>query len=329
MSGLKIGVVGATGLVGQELVSILEQSELEVSGIKFFASERSSGTFLSFRNQNYPTTELRENDAPDLDYMFFCTCPRISAKFIPIFSERGIICIDNSSKYRMQADVPLVVPEINAHALKGHGNIIANPNCSTIIALMALAPLHNAFELSGFCVSTYQAVSGVGRSGVSALMDDLAGEHGTSMATFGQQIAFNALPQIGKIDETGYSFEEKKMCDESRKILNRNELRISAMCVRIAVMRAHSMAIFASFKKQIDPVQAENVLKQDKNIVFHGDGSFPCPIDVDGKNICEVGRLRMDSFIENGLSMWVVGDQVRKGAALNAFQIMLALENQG
>ncbi|MDR3273997.1 MAG: aspartate-semialdehyde dehydrogenase [Puniceicoccales bacterium] len=327
MNGLKIGIVGATGLVGQELASIIGQSDLVIDDLRFFASERSSGISINFRGQDITVSELCESDTPNLDYLFFCACPRISERFIPIFSKRGIVCIDNSSKYRMQDGIPLVVPEINSHALKGHQNIVANPNCSTIIALMALMPLHDAFELTGFCVSTYQAVSGVGKSGISALMNDLNGDHEASTKVFGHQIVFNALPKIGDIDETGYSTEEEKMRNESRKILDKSELRISAMCVRVPVMRAHSMSIFASFKKQVNPREAEEILRGSKSVDFCGDNSFPCPLDMGGKNLCAVGRLRMDSFVENGLSMWVVGDQIRKGAALNAFQIMLILED--
>ncbi|MDR0715448.1 MAG: aspartate-semialdehyde dehydrogenase [Puniceicoccales bacterium] len=327
MSGLKIGIVGATGLVGQELISIIDRSDLVVDDIRFFASERSSGISLNFREQEIPIAELYEDTFLNLNYLFFCSCPLISEMFIPIFSKRGIVCIDNSSRYRLQDDVPLVIPEINPQALEGHKNIIANPNCSTIIALMALVPLHEVFKLSGFCVSTYQAVSGAGRDGISALMDDLKGNHEESVETFGHQIAFNALPKIGEIDGEGYSVEEKKMCNESRKILDDSKLRISAMCVRIPVMRAHSISIFASFKKPINLKQAEDALERNENVNFYGENSFPCPLDMSGKNLCAVGRLRLDAFLENGLSMWVVGDQIRKGAALNAFQIMLALEH--
>jgi aspartate-semialdehyde dehydrogenase len=191
---------------------------------------------------------------------------------------------------------------------------------------MALAPLHNAFTLRGFCVSTYQAVSGVGKSGISALMGDLEGNSDLAIDTFGHRIAFNVVPKIGKIYETGYSVEEQKMTDESRKILAKNNLKISAVCVRVPVIRTHSMSIFASFEKSIDLNQAKSALEQSGNIDFCGEGVFPCPLDAGGKDLCKVGRLRVDSFAENGLSMWVVGDQLRKGAALNAFQIMLALE---
>ncbi|MDR2436052.1 MAG: aspartate-semialdehyde dehydrogenase [Puniceicoccales bacterium] len=327
MSGLKIGIVGATGLVGQELVSIIERSNLAVDDLKLFASERSSGMLLNFRGCSIPVAELGEDDALDLNYMFFCVCPRVSERFVPILSERGIICIDNSSKYRLQEDVPLVVPEINSRALENHRNVIANPNCSTIIALTALAPLHKAFTLRGFCASTYQAVSGAGKAGISALANDLEGDSDLAIDTFGCRIAFNVVPKIGEIHETGYSIEEQKMIDESRKILARNNLRISAICVRVPVIRAHSMSIFASFESPIDLSQAKSVLEQSGNIDFCGEEILPCPLDASGKDLCKVGRLRADSFVENGLSMWVVGDQLRKGAALNAFQIMLALEN--
>jgi aspartate-semialdehyde dehydrogenase len=323
-NGLKIGIVGATGLVGRELISIIERSGLGVDKFEVFASDRSSGTSISFRGDPILISQLSEDLALDLDYLFFCTRSEISAKFIPIFAERGIICIDNSSKFRLVDGVPLVIPEINLAALNDHKNIIANPNCSTIIALMALAPLHNAFGLRGFCVSTYQAVSGAGKNGVTSLIDDMNGDSELSMKIFGHQIALNVVPKIGEIDEIGYSTEEQKMCNESRKILAKNDLKVSAMCVRVPVMRAHSMSIFASFSVTPNLSEAKNILKENRYVDFHGEDSVPCPLDSGWNDFCSIGRLRPDSFVENGLSMWVVGDQIRKGAALNAFQIMLS-----
>jgi aspartate-semialdehyde dehydrogenase len=193
---------------------------------------------------------------------------------------------------------------------------------------MALAPLHDVFELDGFCVSTYQAVSGAGRDGIMALMDDIDGHHDLSTKIFGHQIGFNALPKIGEIAENGYSSEEQKMLNESRKILGEWGLKVSATCVRIPTVRAHSMSILASFKKKPDLAEAKDILRKNENIRFYDGNAFPCSLDVSEESLCAVGRLRTDSFMARGLSMWVVGDQIKKGAALNALQIMLAIEAQ-
>lgn len=327
MSKFNIGIVGATGSVGEELLSILEHSKIEVNNLKLFASERSNGTKVRFRGNEIIREPLNKDSAKGLDYMFFCTEASISQQFIPIFSKLGTICIDNSSAYRLSINVPLVIPEINSKTLKKHDNVIANPNCSTIIALMALYPLHKQFTLNGFCVSTYQAVSGTGKNGIMALENDLKGEHELSIETFGCQIAYNVIPRIGQIDTKGYSLEENKMQDESRKILEIEELKISAMCVRVPVLRAHSMSMFASFKKPFDLNIAIEILKHNRCIDFYENETFPCALQYSNKDKCGIGRLRKDEFLDNGSSFWVVGDQIRKGAALNAFQIMLAMES--
>ena len=327
MSGLKIGIVGVTGLVGEELIKIINKSSIEFENFKLFASERSCGTEIVVQGKKYIVEPLTKDSGNGLDYAFFCADVGTSKAFIPAFCGSGVVCIDNSSAYRMDPRVPLIIPEINPRELKKDALIIANPNCSTIIALMALQPLHELFFLRGFCVSTYQAVSGAGKSGIGALESDESGDHELSHEVFGEQIARNLVPKIGDIDEFGYSVEENKMCYESRKILKKESLKISAMCVRVPVIRAHSMAIFASFEKNFDKNSAIIALKNDRYLDFYENDDFPCPLRYSDCDKCGVGRLRSDSFLENGASFWVCGDQIRRGAATNAFKIMLLREN--
>ncbi len=328
MSGINIGIVGATGLVGEELISIINNSFIEIKECRLFASEHSEGIKKNIRGTQSTVNKLDTNSANGLDYIFFCADNNVSKNFIPLFSRQGVICIDNSSAYRLSPEVPLVIPEINSQDLKKNCGIIANPNCSTIIALMALYPLHRLFQLNGFCVSTYQAVSGVGKNGILALHEDLEKDnHELSNKIFEKQIAYNAVPKIGNIDELGYSTEENKMCYESRKILNIEDLKVSAMCVRIPVLRAHSMAIFASFEKTFDLKLAKEVLSNVDYLDFYDGVDFPCAVEYSKCDKCGVGRLRNDAFLSNGASLWVCGDQIRKGAAMNAFQIMTTLES--
>ncbi len=327
MSGLRIGIVGATGLVGEELIKIFNQSSINLVECRLFASERSCGVKKFVQDRELVVDQLSADSATGLDYIFFCSDVITSKKFIPIFSKHGVVCIDNSSAYRLDNNVPLIIPEINSQDISKHDYIISNPNCSTIIALMALYPLHKLFGLTGFCVSTYQAVSGMGKNGFLALKNDELGDHALSSEIFGEQIAYNVIPKIGTIDDFGYSTEESKMQNEARKILNVPDLKISALCVRVPVLRAHSMSIFASFQEKFDKAAAVDVFKKHEYLDFYNDTNFPCPLKYSGHDRCGVGRLRTDTFLENGASFWVCGDQIRKGAAMNAFQIMLAMES--
>lgn len=327
MPGLKIGIIGATGLVGEELIDIIEHSSVDISECRLFTSERSCGTKISIHGCEYRTEQPNIDSANGLDYIFFCADIETSRTFIPIYSKKGAICIDNSSAYRLVPNVPLIIPEINSKNLNLNDHVIANPNCSTIIALMALYPLHKLFSLSGFCVSTYQAVSGVGKNGFRALKADEAGDHKLACEIFGEQIAYNVIPKIGDIDESGYSSEENKMQYESRKILGDDSLKISAMCVRVPVARVHSMSIFANFQKKFDKSAAIDAFRDDKYLDFYDDDNFPCTLRYSKRDKCGIGRLRIDSFLDNGASFWVCGDQIRRGAAMNAFKIMLLRES--
>ncbi|MDR2628835.1 MAG: aspartate-semialdehyde dehydrogenase [Puniceicoccales bacterium] len=318
---IKIGIIGATGIVGSEFISLLEERKVSVADLSLFASEKSDGREISFNGKSIRVEKLEKSKLEDFDYLFFCSSEEISKEFIPTAAANNICCIDNSAAFRLRRDVPLVIPEINPHALENHRNIIANPNCSTIIALMALFPLHQRFGLSGFCVATYQAVSGVGCAGIEALKQDIIGNFALSQDVFGEQILQNAIPKIGQFFPNGYSSEELKMSNESRKILSLRKLKISATCVRLPILRAHSMSIIARFKKPFDLGEAERALSTDEHIDYFP-SSFPTPLRQACKNNVAIGRLRKDTFLKNAAAMWVVGDQIRKGAALNAIQIM-------
>jgi aspartate-semialdehyde dehydrogenase len=323
---MKIGVVGATGIVGSELILLLKEKKIPVVDLRLFASEKSHGKTLNIDNDAFSVEKLEKSKLTNLDYLLFCSNEEISKEFLPTAAQNNVCCIDNSSAFRDQPDIPLIIPEINAHQLMGHKNIIANPNCSTIIALMALYPLHQQFRLSGFCASTYQAVSGVGYSGIEALWRDEEQDFSLSKNVFGEAILHNAIPKIGRFAPDGYSSEELKMLHESRKILSYPELKVSSTCVRLPILRAHSISIIAHFEKPFDLDLAEQILSANKNIDYFPSNSFPTPLKQTGKNNIGVGRLRKDTFLENAATMWIVGDQIRKGAALNAIQIMEYLE---
>ncbi|MDR2776525.1 MAG: aspartate-semialdehyde dehydrogenase [Puniceicoccales bacterium] len=318
---IKIGIIGATGIVGSEFISLLEERKISVTDLYLFASEKSDGKKIRFKDKNIRVEKLEKSKLENLDYSFFCSSEEISKKFIPVAAANDICCIDNSAAFRLHRDVPLVIPEINPHALENHKNIIANPNCSTIIALMALFPLHQRFGLSGFCVSTYQAVSGVGLAGIEALKQDMVGNFALSQDIFGEQILQNAIPKIGQFSLNGYSSEELKMSNESRKILSLQKLKVSSTCVRLPILRAHSMSIIARFRSPFDLDEAEQILSTNEHIDYFPN-AFPTPLKQACKNNVGIGRLRKDTFLKNAATMWAVGDQIRKGAALNAIQIM-------
>ncbi|MDR1413583.1 MAG: aspartate-semialdehyde dehydrogenase [Puniceicoccales bacterium] len=323
---LQIGIVGATGIVGSEFLSLLAERKIPVGTLRLFASEKSEGKLINFGDYFISVEKLEASRLKNLDYLFFCAGAAVSEKYVPVAAANGICCIDNSSAFREYEDVPLVIPEINPHALGTHKNIIANPNCSTIIALMAMFPLHQQFGLRRFCAATYQAVSGVGCGGIRALEQDMDGPHTLSREIFGEQILFNAIPKIGSFAPNGYTSEEMKMLHESRKILSLPHLRVSSTCVRIPVKRVHSIAAIAEFDKPFEIHLGEQVLRENSSIDYFTSNEFPSPTRQENMDNVAVGRLRVDTFLDNGASMWIVGDQVRKGAALNAIQIMEHLE---
>ncbi|MGD7654668.1 MAG: aspartate-semialdehyde dehydrogenase [Verrucomicrobiales bacterium] len=324
-----VAIVGATGAVGVEMLLCLEQRNFPVGKIKLLASSRSAGKTTTFRGETVTIEELTHESFEGVDIALFSAGGGISRDFAPSAAKAGAVVIDNSSAFRMDPDVPLVVPEINPDAAKDHPkNIIANPNCTTIISLMALAPLHRKFGLKAIIASSYQAVSGSGAQGILELekqVKAIANGEQFTPDVYPRQIAFNVIPQVDSFTENGYTKEEMKMLNESRKILNLPDLKASCTCVRVPVYRSHSVSITAQFERHVTAQAARDAYCSDTPGVQIMDdpaaGVFPVPLDTTGKDDCLVGRIRESLVLDNALDLWVVGDQVRKGAALNAVQI--------
>jgi aspartate-semialdehyde dehydrogenase len=323
-----VAIVGATGAVGIEMLLCLEQRNFPLGKLTLLASARSAGKRMTFRGEEIEVKELTHDSFGGIDIALFSAGGGISLEFGPSAAKAGAIVIDNSSAFRMDADVPLVVPEINPEAAKNPPRgIIANPNCTTIISLMALAPLHEKFGLESIIASSYQAVSGSGAQGIIELEEQVhAIVNGLEVVprVYPRQIAFNVIPQVDSFTENGYTKEEMKMQNEGRKILSLPELKVSCTCVRVPVYRSHSVSITAKFKKPIDPDTARAAFAGKPGIKVVDNPAeklFPVPLDTTGKDDCLVGRIRQNLVLDNALDLWVVGDQVRKGAALNAVQI--------
>lgn len=329
MSRMKhVAIVGATGAVGEEMRLCLEERNFPVGKLTLLASKRSVGKIFSYRGQEIAVKELTHDSFAGIDIALFSAGGSISKEFAPSAAAAGCVVIDNSSAFRMDHDVPLVVPEINPQAAANHPrNIIANPNCTTIISLMALAPLHQAFGLKAIIASSYQAVSGSGAQGIAELEQQvhaIANGLPLEQKVYLRQIAFNVIPQVDSFTDNGYTKEELKMLNEGRKILDLPELKVSCTCVRVPVYRSHSVAITAQFDKPVTADAARACYAGKNGIELMDDplnGKFPVPLDTTGKDDCLVGRIRKNLVLDNALDLWVVGDQVRKGAALNAVQI--------
>ena len=330
-----VAIVGATGAVGVEILSCLETRNFPVGSLKLLASARSAGKQVAFRGKMLTVEELTEKSFDGVDIALFSAGGGISLKFAPIAAAAGCVVIDNSSAFRQEPDVPLVVPEINPEAAFNHPrNIIANPNCTTIITLMALFPLHQRFGLKTVIASSYQAVSGSGQHGIAELetqVRDVVDGHPVVKNVYPHQIAFNLLPQIDSFTENGYTKEELKMLNEGRKILSLPELKVTCTCVRAPVYRSHSISVTAQFEKPVDLETARSAYEGKPGVALMdnpAEGVWPTPLDSTNGDTCYVGRMRMDMAIDNALTLWVVGDQVRKGAALNAVQIAELLVNR-
>lgn len=324
-----IAVVGATGAVGEEILACIDQRQVAFSSLKLLASARSAGREIGFRDGALTVEELTAEAFGGVDIALFSAGSGISKDFGPIAAQAGAVVIDNSSAFRMDDDVPLVVPEINAGDAKNPPRgIIANPNCTTIVTLMALDPLHRAF---GGCerliASSYQAVSGSGAQGIAELEGQVAAyanEQPLEVNIYPRQIAFNVIPQVEPILENGYTKEEMKMQNETRKILHAPAIQASATCVRVPVFRSHSVAVTAQFAERPDVEAARAAIEAAPGIQLLDDReapTYPTPLDATKGDDCMVGRIREDLALPNSLAFWVVGDQVRKGAALNAVQI--------
>ena len=348
MGGYHIAIVGATGAAGTELLRVLERRSFPVTSLRPIGSARSVGKSVQFCGDSVPVEKLDATSFKKMDIVFFSAGGDVSRSHVPIACQADAIAIDKSSAFRMDPHVPLVIPEINAEDVRLHRGIIANPNCTTTVMLMALHPLHKIFRVLRVFAATYQAVSGSGSRGVEELTrqtktwteesfsrrpagdaspsrgNESHASHSEAATVFPHPIAFNLLPHVDSFLENGYTKEEVKMQDETRKIMHLPELRVSATCVRVPIYRAHSVAVTAEFERPVSIEQAREVLSKAPGLELVDEphsNRYPMPLNVAGKDNCQVGRVRLDCALENGLSFWVSGDQLLKGAALNAVQI--------
>ncbi len=322
-----VAVVGATGAVGEEMISILEDREFPVEKLRLFASERSEGKTLTFLDNEVPVETLSKNSFRGIDMALFSAGGERSKIWAPVAVKSGCIVIDNSSQWRMAPEVPLVVPEVNPQDLKWHKGIIANPNCSTIQMVIVLKPIHDAARIKRVVVTTFQSVSGTGKKAMEELMQqtvDLLNFRQVQTTVYPHQIAFNCIPHIDTLFENGYTKEEMKMVNETRKILGEDSIRITATAVRVPVFRCHSESLNIETEKKITADEVRALLSSAPGIVIYDaphKNVYPLPVDVADKDETYVGRIREDESIENGINMWIVADNLRKGAALNAVQI--------
>jgi aspartate-semialdehyde dehydrogenase len=322
-----VAVVGATGAVGIEMIQTLEKRNFPAGKLTLLASARSVGKKLKFRGQEIAVTELTKNSFAGIDIALFSAGGGISKEFAPVAAKAGCVVVDNSSAFRQDENVPLVIPEINPADVKKHKGIIANPNCTTAITLMALYPLHKAFGVKRIIASSYQAVSGAGAKAIEELkrqVNEIVSGRPATKEVFPHQIAFNVIPQVDVFLPGGYTKEEMKMENEGRKIMHHPQFRASVTCVRVPVYRSHSVAVSAEFEKPVSVEAARAVLKKAPGLDLIDEPEnkkYPMPLFTSEKYNCEVGRIRLDCALDNGLAFWVSGDQLLKGAALNAVQI--------
>ncbi|WP_026486019.1 aspartate-semialdehyde dehydrogenase [Caldanaerobius polysaccharolyticus] len=317
-----IAIVGATGLVGRTFLKVLEERDFPIDNLYLFASHKSAGTKISFRGAEYTVEELTENsfDRP-IDIALFSAGATVSKKFAPIAASKGVVVVDNSSAWRMDDNVPLVVPEVNPQDIGWHKGIIANPNCSTIQMVVALKPLHDAFKIKRIVVSTYQAVSGSGKKGIDDLKRTLQGE---MPQFYPHPIANNCLPHIDVFLDNGYTKEEMKMVNETKKIMGDPSIKVTATTVRVPVENSHSESVNVEFEKPFELSQVFDILSKAPGVIVMDkpfENVYPLATIASGHNEVYVGRIRRDDTVENGLNLWVVADNIRKGAATNAVQI--------
>ncbi len=323
MKKVNIAIVGATGMVGRTFLKVLEERDFPYNEIFCFASKRSAGTKVKCKGVDIIVEELTETSFDrDIDIALFSAGGDMSAKYAPIAASKGVIVVDNSSHFRMDSDVPLVVPEVNPEAIWQHNNIIANPNCSTIQAMVALKPLQEKYGLERVIYATYQAVSGSGVKGISDLEEGLKGS--LEANCYPHPIANNCLPHIDVFTDNGYTKEEMKMINETRKILSDDSLKVTATAVRVPLYDCHSEAITIELSKDFDIKDVFELYKNDKSIVLQDDvqnNVYPLATTAKGTDDVYIGRIRRDFSTDNGLNIWVVADNIRKGAATNAVQI--------
>lgn len=333
MKKYNVAILGATGAVGQEFLNLIEERNFPFAELKMLASKRSAGKKIQFMGKEYTVEEATEDSFKGVDIALFAG-GAASKTFAPAAVKAGAVVIDNSSAFRMDPEVPLVVPEVNPEAIANHKGIIANPNCSTIIMVMALKPLYNVSKIKRVVVSTYQAVSGGGKEAMAELEEQVKAINegrpvvanilpGASLAKH-YQIAFNLIPQIDVFKDNLYTKEEMKMIDETKKIMNDDSMRITATTIRVPVYRSHAESVNVEFEDEISVEKAREVLAASPGVTLTDNPDeqiYPMPLETSGKDDVEVGRIRKDYSIDNALNFWVCGDQIRKGAALNALQI--------
>ena len=350
-----VAVVGATGAVGTEMLHVLQEHRFPIKRIRLLASARSAGRRVTFNGSSCKVEELSRHSFDGIDVALFSAGAARSLEFGPEAVRRGAVVVDNSSAFRMAENVPLIVPEVNPHALKGHQGLVANPNCSTIIMLVPLAPLHQAARITRIIVSTYQSVSGAGAKAMYQLWREsketlrqwrvasgqwrvkgapwkLATRHSALITPLPRQIAFNVVPQVDIFLENRYTKEEMKMVNETRKILEEPQLPVSATCVRVPVFVAHSEAVWIETERPLSVEKARQLLKGAAGVKLMDEpslGAYPLPIDAAGQDNVLVGRIRRDESVPHGLALWVSGDNLRKGAATNAIQIAELLFKSG
>lgn len=325
---IAVGILGATGVVGTEMCKVLEERNVPCTSLRLLADRSEAGKKVIFRGKELTVEEATDDSFDGLDILLVAVSDTVSRRFSPVAVAKGVVVIDNSSAYRMDPEVPLIVPEVNPQDIFWHKGIIANPNCSTIIALVAVHALHKAHPIKRMIVSTYQAVSGAGINGLKELEEQAAdyanGRPVSENKVFQHQIAFNLIPHIDAFQDNGYTREELKMLNEGRKIFHEPDLDITCTCVRVPVLRSHSESIYLEFNEKVSVEEARKLIsaaagtklvdEPDKNI-------YPMPLDTSNQDLVFVGRIRQDMTEENALDLWCCGDQIRKGAATNAVQI--------
>jgi len=322
-----VAIVGATGAVGKEMINVLEERKFPVESLRLFASERSAGESMTFMNQDLVVELLQENVFNGIDIALFSAGEKISLQYAPIAARAGTVVIDNSSAFRMNPDIPLVVPEVNPDAVLKHNGIIANPNCSTIQMVVALKPLHDKAKIKRIVVTTFQSVSGKGKEAMDELFEQtksLLSFGDVKVEVFPHQIAFNCIPHIDAFLDNAYTKEEVKMVDETKKIMEDDSLRITATTVRVPVYIGHSESVNIETEGHLSANEARAILSSAPGVLVYDDPGrniYPVPVDAAGKDEVFVGRIREDESIPNGLNLWIVADNLRKGAATNAVQI--------
>lgn len=327
MKRVTIGILGATGVVGSEMRNILEERAVPCAQLRLFADRNDAGTRVQFRGQELVVEEAADDSFDGIDILLVAVSNEVSKRFSPLAAQKGAVVIDNSSAFRMDPNVPLIVPEINPDDIALHKGIIANPNCSTVIALMAVFPLHRAHPMKRMIVSTYQAVSGAGIQGLHELRrqtEEYIEDRPMVPKVFQHQIAFNLIPHIDVFQDNDYTKEEMKLVNESRKILHCDELAVTCTCVRVPVFRSHSESVYVEFQEEVSAAEAKELLAHADGVRLVDDPAnnrYPMPLDTSDQNLVYVGRVRKDLSEKKALNLWCCGDQIRKGAAANAVQI--------